>query len=191
MSTSENQPKKDDAVLGGQNDRSQAPLDGVVLGSLSRCTIDLQPLLQQQKWQAADLETQRIMLEICQRQKAGFLRVEDLAKISCLHWRSIDNLWRLYSKDRFGLSVQAEIWRSVGGTSEPDWNAWCRFGTMTGWCVNDNWLYWNEVKFDLNNTPKGHLPRSGVCMGWGLGDFWVGCKMLDAIVQKLESCQII
>jgi hypothetical protein len=190
MNMSENQPKKDDVVLGGQNDRSQAPLDGVVLGSLSRCTIDLQPLLQQQKWQAADLETQRIMLDLCQRQTAGFLRVEDLAKISCLHWQTIDNLWRLYSKDRFGLSVQAEIWRSVGGTSEPDWNAWCRFGRATGWCINDNWLYWNDLKFNLN-APRGHLPRNGAWIGWGFGDFWVGCKMLGAIVQKLESCQII
>jgi hypothetical protein len=53
MNMSENHPKKDDVILGGQNDRSQAPLDGVVLGTLSRGTIDLQPLLQQQKWQAA------------------------------------------------------------------------------------------------------------------------------------------
>jgi GUN4-like len=190
MSMSDDRPKKYDVVLGGQNDRSQAPLDGVVLGTLSRCTIDLQPLLQQQKWQAADLETQRIMLELCQRETAGFVRVEDLDKISCLHWQAIDNLWRTYSSDRFGLSVQAEIWRSVGGTSEPDWNAWCRFGTMTGWYVNDRWLYWNEVYFGLN-TPKGHLPRTSAYIGWGLGDFWTGCRMLDAIVQKLESCQII
>jgi hypothetical protein len=69
---SEKQPKKYDVVLGGQSDRSHAPLDGVVLGNLSRFTVDLQSLLQQQKWQAADLETQRIMLDICQRQTAGF-----------------------------------------------------------------------------------------------------------------------
>jgi hypothetical protein len=48
MNMSENQPKKDDVILEGQNDRSQAPLDGVVLETLSRGTIDLQPLLQQQ-----------------------------------------------------------------------------------------------------------------------------------------------
>ena len=190
MNISENQPERYDVVLGCQNNRSQPPLDGVVLGTLSRCTTCLQPLLQQQKWQAADLETQIVMLELCQRQTAGFLRVEDLAKISCLHWRTIDNLWRTYSKDRFGLSIQAEIWRSVGGTSKPDWDTWCRFGRITGWCVSDDWLYWNDVQFNLN-APRGHLPRNGAWMGWGLGDFWVGCKMLDAIVYKLESCQII
>jgi GUN4-like len=187
---SEKQPDKYDVVLGGQSDRSQAPVDGLVLGNLSRYTVDLQSLLQQQKWQAADLETQRVMLELCERQTAGFLRVEDLANISCPHWRTIDNLWRTYSEDRFGSSVQARIWRGVGGTSEPDWNAWCRFGTMTGWYVNDRWLHWNDVQFNLN-APAGHLPRNGAGMGWGLGDFWVGCRMLSAIVQKLESCQII
>jgi hypothetical protein len=62
---SEKQPEKYDVVLGGQSDRSQAPVDGVVLGNLSKFTVDLQSLLQQQKWQAADLETQQIMLDIC------------------------------------------------------------------------------------------------------------------------------
>jgi GUN4-like len=186
----QNRPGKYDVILGSQNPQTQAPLDGVILGTFSKSTVNLQALLQQQRWEAADLETQTIMLEICQRQADGFLRVEDLDKINCFHWRTINNLWRTYSNDRFGLSVQAEIWRSVGGTSEPDWDAWCRFGKLAGWYINDDWLYWNDVRFDLN-APRGHLPRNGAWMGWGLGDFWIGCTMLDAIVKKLESCQII
>jgi hypothetical protein len=182
-------PGKYDAVLGGENPRSQPPVDGVVLGSF-RNSGNLQALLQQQQWQAADVETQIIMLDICQRQSDGFLRIEDLENIDCYYWRTIDNLWRTYSHDRFGLSVQAEIWRSVGGTSAPDWNAWCRFGRRIGWCVGDRWLYWNDLRFKLN-APSGHLPRSGVWMGWGLGDFWVGCRMLSAISNKLERCGII
>lgn len=186
----QNRPGKYDVVLGGQNFQVQPPLDGVVLGNFSKGTVNLQALLQQQRWEEADSETQAIMLEMCQRKKEGFLRGEDLDKIDCSHWWIINNLWRTYSKDRFGLSIQAEIWRSVGGTSKPDWDAWCRFGKMTGWCVEDDWLYWNEVQFDLD-VPRGHLPRNGAWMGWGLGDFWIGCRMLSAIVQKLESCQII
>jgi hypothetical protein len=182
-------PGKYDAVLGGGNPRSQPPVDGVVLGSF-RNSGNLQKLLQQQQWQAADVETQTIMLDICQRQSNGFLRIEDLEKIDCSYWYMINNLWRTYSNDRFGLSVQAEIWRSVGGTSAPDWNAWCRFGSQTGWCVDDRWLYWNDLQFTLD-APRGHLPRSGAWMGWGLGDFWVGCGMLSAIVKKLEKCGII
>jgi hypothetical protein len=190
MNMSENQPKKDDVILGGQNDLSQAPLDGVVLGAFSKNTIYLQELLQQQRWQEADLETSGILLDICRRTKEGFLRAEDLEKIDCFHWRTIDRLWKTYSNNHFGLSIQAEIWLSVNGGSEADWDAWCRFGTMTGWFVEDAWLHWNDVKFDLN-APRGHLPRNGAWMGWGLGDFWVGCGMLSAVVQKLESCQII
>lgn len=49
---SELQPDKTDAILGGQ---TPPPVNGVVLGNLSKFTIDLQSLLQQQKWQAADL----------------------------------------------------------------------------------------------------------------------------------------
>jgi hypothetical protein len=183
-------PGKYDAVLGGHNPPVQPPSDGVVLGDFSRYTIGLKQLLQQQKWQAADLATQSILLEICQRQKPGFLRLEDLANIECSYWRTIDRLWSTYSHDRFGLSVQAEIWQSVGGSSAPDWDAWCRFGQMTGWCVDDTWLHWNDVRFAID-TPRGHLPRNGAWMGWGLGDFWVGCKMLTAVVDRLEGCQII
>ncbi len=186
----QNRPEQHDIILGGQTTQARAPLDGVVLGSFSRETIELQQLLQQQRWQEADLETTKIMLEICQRTDAGFLRSEDLQKIQCFHWRNIDNLWKTYSNDRFGLNVQAKIWLDVSSTSEPDWEAWCRFGKITGWYVDDAWLHWNDVQFNLN-APRGHLPRNGAWMGWGLGDFWVGCSILSEIVQKLENCQII
>jgi GUN4-like len=184
------QPREDDVVLGGNNPPVQPPCDGLVLGTLGRRTLNLQQLLQQQQWQAADLETKATLLEISQRQQAGFLRVEDLEKIDCTAWRSIDNLWRNYSNNHFGSSVQARLWQSVGGTSAPDWDAWCRFGLLTGWYTGERWLHWNDVEFSLN-APRGHLPRNGGLMGWGLGDFWVGCEMFSAIVRRLESCQII
>jgi hypothetical protein len=186
----QDRPGQYDAVLGGGNPPLQTPFDGAVLGDFSRNSFNLEALLQQQRWQAADLETQKIMLEICQRKQQGFVRIEDLERIDCAYWQSIDRLWRKYSNHRFGTSIQAEIWRSVGGTSEPDWNAWCRFGKEIGWYVNDRWLYWNDLQFNLY-APRGHLPRNGAWMGWGLGDFWVGCKMLTVVVQKLENCQII
>jgi hypothetical protein len=183
-------PEKYDVVLGGENPSSNPPLDGAVLGTFSGRYGNLQALLQRQQWQSADLETQAIMLDICQRKSYGFLRIEDLENIDRSSWRSIDNLWRTYSNDRFGLSVQSKIWRSVGGTSAPDWHVWCSFGSRTGWYVNDRWLYWNETQFNLD-APSGHLPRHGAWMGWGLGDFWVGCRMLSAITNQLENCEIV
>jgi GUN4-like len=190
----QNRPEKYDAVLGGQKiqaqNTTQPPADGVVLGSLGSKIFKLETLLQQQQWQAADVKTTAIILEICQQQAQGFVSSEDLARIDCSQWRTIDHLWKKYSNNHFGWSIQAEIWRSIAVTTDPDWEAWCRFGNITGWYVNDAWLHWGDVRFNLQ-SPRGHLPRNGAWMGWGLGDFWTGCGMLSAIVQKLENCQII
>jgi hypothetical protein len=191
----QNRLEQYDAVLGGSNNPVpsapvQPPARGVVLGSLGSKMFELETLLQQHQWQAADVKTTEVMLEICQQQAQGFMGSADLDKISCLQWRSIDNLWRKHSDNHFGLSLQAEIWRSIAVTAEPDWEAWCRFGQITGWYINDAWLRWGDVRFDLS-APRGHLPRNGACMGWGLGDFWTGCGMLSTIVNKLESCRII
>jgi hypothetical protein len=190
MSDNPNQPKEYDAVLGGLNQQVQPPEYGVVLGDFETSKINLQKLLEQKKWQEADLETTAMMLKLCQRQKEGFLRLEDIENMECRHLQTINHLWIIHSNNRFGFSIQAEIWQSVGGTSEPDWNAWCRFGKLTGWYVKDSWLWWNDVKFNLN-APKGHLPRGGAFMGWGLGDFWTGCRMMSAVAKKLESCEIV
>ena len=186
----QNQPRQYDAVLGGNSPLLQPIATDLVLGSLSKKTMNLQNLLKQKKWQAAELETNKIVLELCTRQVQGFLEIDDLKKIQCHHWRTIDNLWTNYSQNHFGLSRQAEIWRSIGGTSEPDWNIWCQFGQMTGWYAEESWLHWNDVRFDLD-APPGHLPRIGAWLGWGLGDFWVGCGMFSALVKQLEKCRII
>jgi GUN4-like len=186
----QDQPEKFDVVLGGENVSAQPPSDGAVLGTFSRFTINLQQFLQQQRWQEADLETTAIMLAMGQRGQERFLRADDLHRIDCTQLRAIDNLWKTYSSGHFGLSTQAAIWRSVCVNSDPDWEAWCRFGNITGWCVNETWLYWDDVDFDLS-APRGHLPRNGAWQGWGLGDFWVGCRMLSVMAEKLENCQII
>jgi hypothetical protein len=33
----------------------------------------------------------------------------------------------------------------------------------------------------VGRAPKGHLPRGGAFIGWGLGNFWTGCRMLSAM----------
>ncbi len=52
--------------------------------------------------------------------------------------------------------------------------------------LKGSWLWWNDLSFTLN-APVGHLPRGGAFMGWGLGDFWTGCKMLSSLTLKLAN----
>ncbi|HEY9850264.1 MAG TPA: GUN4 domain-containing protein [Leptolyngbyaceae cyanobacterium] len=150
----------------------------------------LESLLATTQWQKADGVTSDIMLLTCNRKKAGYLEVKDLENFPCDRLRMLDELWMKYSKKRFGFSVQKSIWEKVGGTSVPNWDVWCRFGKKTGWYVKGNWLFWNDLSFSLN-APMGHLPRGGAFSGWGLGDFWTGCRMFSCLSSRLESCAIV
>ncbi len=148
--------------------------------------LKLRNLLSKRHWKEAEEETVAIMLKVCAREREGFLRVEDIEKFPFPDLRTIDQLWVKYSNGRFGFSVQTSIWQSIGGTKYADWEAWCRYGESIGWYVKGSWLWWNDLSFTLN-APVGHLPRGGAFMGWGLGDFWTGCKMLSSLTLKLAN----
>ncbi|HEY9692842.1 MAG TPA: GUN4 domain-containing protein [Oculatellaceae cyanobacterium] len=152
--------------------------------------IQLQNLLVAEKWEEADKKTSTLMLNICSKQQIGYLTVTDIKEFPCEYLSRIDQLWKAHSHGNFGLSVQRRIWKRIGGSSNPDWHDWCRFGKSVGWYVKDSWLWWNDVTFSLN-APAGHLPRGGALIGWGLGDFQTGCPMLSAISSRLENCNII
>ena len=78
----------------------------------------LNSLLQAQNFEEADLETRKIMLAVAKREKEGWLRIEDAEKFPCKELRSIDQLWLKYSRGKFGISVQQQIYQSLGGTKE-------------------------------------------------------------------------
>ncbi|HEY9636658.1 MAG TPA: GUN4 domain-containing protein [Coleofasciculaceae cyanobacterium] len=151
--------------------------------------LSLRQLLAAGKWKEADQETTAVMLRICKCKKAGYLNVEDIETFPCSDLSIIDNLWLEYSQGRFGFSVQSHIWQTIGGNSNPDWNAWCRFGKQVGWYVKESWLWWNDLTFSLH-APVGHLPRGGAFIGWGLGDFWTGCRVFSALSLRLVQCDL-
>ncbi|MBD2597936.1 GUN4 domain-containing protein [Nostoc spongiaeforme FACHB-130] len=151
---------------------------------------NLQKLLTAGKWRDADQETAAMMLQICDRTQQGCLDPTDIEKFPCADLNIIETLWQKSSNGRFGFAVQTYIWQKVGGTANPDWEAWCRFGKGVGWFSQGSWRYWNDLQFDLNAS-VGHLPRGGAFIGWGLGDFWTGCRTLSALAEKLARCNII
>lgn len=147
-------------------------------------------LLMRKRWREADCKTAALMLGISGREKKGFMRVADIEKFPEADIKIIENLWTTYSQGKFSFTVQTRIWQKIGGNSEPDWNAWCRFGKCLGWFEKENWLSWNDITFSID-APPGHLPRGGAYMGWGLGDFWIGCPILTAMTSKLANCELI
>jgi hypothetical protein len=130
----------------------------------------LRDLLIAEKWEEADGETKRVMLKASGREKEGMLDRESIEKFPSQDLLTIDRLWRRYSKERFGFSVQKRIWQSISPNQHLDTessgqrrfspqvdNQVKEFGDRIGWRVGGNWLYFRELTFDTCAL-EGHLP---------------------------------
>jgi hypothetical protein len=98
------------------------------------------------------------MLQVANRTEEIWLRESDIDNFPCEDLRTIDQLWVKYSGGRFGFSVQAKIYRELGGTQQYNERFWNAFGDRVGWRVNKSWIYYKDVTFDLK-APLGHLPE--------------------------------
>ncbi|UJS06184.1 GUN4 domain-containing protein [Cylindrospermopsis raciborskii] len=116
----------------------------------------LETLLKAQNFREADEETARVMLAVANRQSEGWLRIEDAENFPCQELRTIDNLWLKYSQGKFGISVQQEIYKNLGGTKQFDVNVWSSFGDRVGWRKQGSWLDYKDLNFSLS-APTGHL----------------------------------
>ncbi|MCC3407684.1 MAG: GUN4 domain-containing protein [Microcoleus sp. PH2017_10_PVI_O_A] len=133
-----------------------------VISAVGMDYINLRNLLAAGKWKESDKETARVMLKVAGREEEIWLETESIDKFPCEDLRTIDELWVQYSDGRFGFSVQKRIYQSLGGTREYDSKIWEAFGDRVGWRVNEEWLYYKNLKF--NTKAPGHLPG-----GWWMG----------------------
>ncbi len=152
--------------------------------------VKLRDLLAAKDWKAADKETADRMCEVMNRQKKGWLRVEDIQKFPCLDLGNIDRLWVTYSQGRFGFTVQKKIWESCGSPTEYN-KDWEKFGVQVGWrskMEGGDWLSYSQLNFDLN-APRGHLPFVVVVrFVWRLGAVaWIPFP-LSSVASRLVDC---
>lgn len=159
----------------------------------------LKELLSAQVWREADEETRRLMLKACDREVR--LRPEDLRTFPCQDLHTINMLWMDHSNGLFGLSIQKEIWQSVGGKTDGSYETWemflktrarwrvnspwNRFGSRVGWCIKENWLSYGAMTFSLD-APKGHLPS------WQIGSRSSSESaggVMSALFSRMEVCK--
>jgi hypothetical protein len=78
----------------------------------------LKNFLANQDWEAADRETQHLMLQISglEAQQIGFLNAEHIEAFPCLDLKIINKLWTIYSNGKYGFMVQREIWSRTHST---------------------------------------------------------------------------
>ncbi|OSO94722.1 hypothetical protein B7O87_01955 [Cylindrospermopsis raciborskii CENA303] len=129
--------------------------------------LKLDSLLKAQDFRAADEETQKVMLAVANREREGWLRIEDAEKFPCKKLRSIDQLWLKYSGGKFGISVQQQIYQSLGGTKQYNQDVWSSMGDCVGWRQRGKWLSYNDLSFS-QTAPSGHLPRFVGLVGVGV-----------------------
>ena len=146
----------------------------------------LQDLLARQEWQQADAETAAVMLKAANRERAGFLRDEDLESFPLTDLVTIDRLWTSYSQNCFGFSVQNNIWLEVGGELQADSEVYCRFGDRVGWRANGQWVSYDNFVFDRNSAPAGHLPA---VVGCRLGVFCCVQSVGSRLFWRIQQCQ--
>ncbi|MDJ0900119.1 MAG: GUN4 domain-containing protein [Xenococcus sp. MO_188.B8] len=120
----------------------------------------LQEYLQNRQWKEADKETYRLMIQTLGKEEGQWLDSEDLENFPCEELRTINQLWLSNSDQKFGFSVQKEIYESLGGTREYNENVFHRFGDRVGWKKDQGgWVsYSNLFDMTLENAMRGHLP---------------------------------
>lgn len=145
----------------------------------------LQNLLAAARWQEADEQTRRLMLQTMGLSANQYLSEAEFREFPDTVLRTLDRLWRQFSSDRFGFSRQNQIWRQIGGW-EPDANydTWLHFGTQVGW-RQGYWLSPSDLAFGLH-APEGHLPATWTAE-FELGEIAVSLfeKIDSAIAQRL------
>ncbi|CAD5952884.1 Mg-protoporphyrin IX methyl transferase (Modular protein) [Planktothrix tepida] len=130
---------------------------------------ELEKLLEQKKWKAADQKTNQVLLKITNRESVGYLDEDAIQKMSCSYLRTIDQLWKKYSGGLFGFSVQKRIFVETENQLKEDAlnrydpNAYIHFTDLVRWIESgkngkEKWKNYNELTFSLE-APEGHLPR--------------------------------
>ena len=78
----------------------------------------LRDFLEAGNWKEADQETTRIMLEIMNKNSLDDIIPDEIMIFPCSALSLLDQLWMSYSKDRFGFSVQQQIYTRLGGNDD-------------------------------------------------------------------------
>jgi serine/threonine protein kinase len=153
--------------IGSNNNTSQTSQLGIYY-------IKLEILLQEQKWKEADLATWKLLCMAIGRPIGTLITSSEFGSVTCEQLLKIDGLWTSISNNKFGFSIQNQIFKSVD-------KDYIRFCQHVEWQCHKSTSYHQSLNFS-NQAPAGHLPSRI----WAEGDtFW---RHLDAIASKLVQC---
>ena len=147
---------------------------------------ELDQLLKFRHWQDADIETARLMLRAAKCETKGWMWEEDIERFPCEDLRKINQLWLQYSERYFGLSVQKEIYQTLGGTSKYNQKIWQQFCERIGWRQENSSVSNSVINYDLN-SPSGHFPVLETISGL---IFWAVIEGEILFLSRAKTCKL-
>nr|YP_009398594.1 hypothetical protein [Kuetzingia canaliculata]ARW67780.1 hypothetical protein [Kuetzingia canaliculata] len=121
----------------------------------------LQNLLIEKKFQEADIITQKFLCELVQQKKQSNRKWIYFTEIQFLPLNdlfTIDLLWKIYSKGKFGFSIQKKIWIKNN-------KKWKKLWKQIGWTENEAMKKYPKEFIWTIKAPEGHLPLSNQLRG--------------------------
>ena len=140
--------------------------------------IDYSPLqryLLNECYEEADRFTSSKLRELAGEKavKRGYVYYSEVKSISSIDLSTLDKLWIVYSRGKFGFTVQAKILDSLGGRYDKLWPkiGWKKDGIWTRYPKAFNWSI---------QAPNGHMPLVNQLRGVRLMDALLNHQGLKA-----------
>jgi len=152
---------------------SPSPVDAVELVSeAGRNYEPLREALRAGEFEKADDITREELIQLAGSGavKRGWVYFSEVKFIPVEDLQTIDALWKASSKNKFGFSVQKEVWMQQS-------KYWTRFFKKIDWVQGEMNYYrkWPaEFIYNAEDAPKGHLPLTNALRG---------TQLLEAILE--------
>ena len=167
----------------------------------------LENFLKAEKFQEADLETKNIVLFYSGKKHDEKMEIEEIRNLLESVLIIIDELWTEHSNQKFGFSVQRNIWQEIispkkgimsrilpfknNVPTDSEQEKWYKFGRYVGWRNQTNnttdkekWIVYKNIDFTLN-APTGCFPYFRNWWGSGYGKHHP--KRCIALMEKIDK----
>ena len=146
----------------------------------------IQQLLIAQDYKEADRQSNLKLCELAGplAMNRRWLYFSDVPQIPVPDLKTLDQLWRVYSEDSFGYSIQREIWLGVG-------QSWDELWPKIGWKSGNVWTrYPGSFTWDLS-APRGHLPLSNQLRGVRVMDALMNHPAFAAVPSQTQRKRVV